>query len=183
MGGVKIRLPCCVWLGTSLTKATVWIYVGFALRRTSGWGPLPVLNGFSPLKTAVSSKGSVWAEVDSRAAFQFLGMLSWISKNWHTLRTLFSLVLHWRHDSFPKEGGKKKALWMCKQQCPYWAYIDSPVCARKRKAVYLPCLSWYGFVWTCSLGAYSLRGVSRLWGWRGCRACCALFTASGVACK
>lgn len=73
-------------------------------------------------------------------------MLSWISKSWHAFLTLFfCLALFWRHASFPREEGKIRLLWMCKQWCPTTnVYIDSHAVAGGRKAVYLPCLSWHG---------------------------------------
>lgn len=95
----------------------MWLHVGFALRRALGCGPLLILDGISPSKTAVSSEGwRLCSAVDARAVSQFWEMLSWISKNWHALFTLFFFGVILKTCFISKR--KKRLLWMCKQWSP-----------------------------------------------------------------
>lgn len=103
----------------------MWLHVGFALRRTLRCGLLLILDTFSPLKTAVSSDGwRLCSAVDARAASQFWEMLSWISKNWHALFTLFFFGVILKACFISKR--KKRLLWMCKHwYSPVNVYVDT----------------------------------------------------------
>lgn len=103
--------------------------------------------------------------MDWRAAFQFLEMLPWISKNWRALFILFfffSLVLYSRHASFPKQ--KVLFLWMCNHCLPT---ANICICNAGK---------WRLFILPICVRMCCLRGYCQQW---ICRARSVLFTASG----
>lgn len=102
--------------------------------------------------------------MDWRAAFQFLEMLSWISKNWRALIIPFFFFSPWFYTQGMLHFQNKKCfLWTCKHCSPTAnVYICN---AGKEKLFILPIC-----VRMCCLRAYSQQWI--------CRACSVLFAAS-----
>lgn len=125
--------------------------------------------------------------MDSRAAFQFLEMLSWISKSWHALFTLLfplGVILKTCFISKRRRRKKKKGFYECADSglLPQIVSMDSHASLEEERLFIFPIYLGMACLDVLSTCIFTVRDL-QLWGWRGCRACCALFAASGVACR